>query len=94
MLSLVDEFERGDRSQAEYCRERGVALSTFLYWRRRADRPRRRGFSEIEIVAPPTAAVRDAAVEIMLPGGVIVRVHRDADEETIRRVLRAARTSC
>lgn len=94
MGSLVEEFERGGWSQAGFCRERGLALSTFLYWRRRASRRRRPDFSEVEIVAPPTVATPEAAVELVLPGGVIARLRGDADEDTIRRIFRAARSLC
>lgn len=94
MRSLVEDFEGSGMSQARFCREHGLALSTFLYWRRRASSRRRPEFSEIEIVAPPTMASREAAVELVLPGGVIARLRGDADEDTIRRILRAARSSC
>jgi hypothetical protein len=33
--SLMDAYEAGDLSQREFCRRRGLAYSTFGYWRRR-----------------------------------------------------------
>jgi hypothetical protein len=32
---LIEAFEAGGDSQAVFCRRRGLALSTFQYWRRR-----------------------------------------------------------
>ena len=94
MRRVVEEFERGDVSQARFCRERGLAVSTFLYWRRRSGAANRQEFSEIEIVAPPNPSPPDVCVELVLPGGVIVRLRGDADESTIRRILRAVSPSC
>jgi hypothetical protein len=89
MRRTIESFEASGLSRAAFCRARGVPMSTFLYWRRRlaAKSP----FVEVELVG---AGAVSAAVEITAPGGAVIRLTRDADEDLIRRVLRAASTSC
>ena len=94
MHRIIEEFERGESSQAAFCREHHLAMSTFLYWRRRTAAARRQAFAEVEIVNAPTAEVGGRGIELVLPPGVIVRIGPDAEEATIRRVLRAAGSSC
>ncbi|MDZ7768168.1 MAG: hypothetical protein U5K38_03350 [Woeseiaceae bacterium] len=38
-LSLMSAYEAGDLSQREFCREQGVAYSTFGYWRKQLRAP-------------------------------------------------------
>ena len=94
MHRLIEEFERVGSSQAAFCRAHGLAMSTFLYWRRRAAEARRQAFVEVEIA--PSAKLGDdhRGIEVVLPGGVIVRIGTDTDEAAIRRVLRAAGAPC
>ena len=93
MRAVVEEFEGAGTGQAEFCRRRGLALSTFQYWRRRTAQARRDRFAEVEIVgAPATAAVH--GVELVLAGGVVARIGPGSEEETIRRLLRAAGAAC
>jgi len=77
--TLMQAYESSDLSQREFCRQQGVAYSTFGYWRSRlrsTDRPQEaHGGSLVELTA--MRASDDAApwrVEIDLGGGVKLRL--------------------
>ncbi len=70
----------------------GVSHWTLYTWRR--DLRRRGRFVELvpEASLPaarPVRDERDPALEIALPGGIVVRVGRDVDEALLRRVVLA-----
>lgn len=91
MLRLVRQFESAGVPLAEFCRRSRVPLGTFLYWRRRAASVRGAApFVEVEVL-PPTGC---SAVELSLPGGLMVRLPLDAPEELIRRILRCGGLPC
>jgi hypothetical protein len=106
MRRIVDDYSASVLSLAAYCRSRGVSVSTFHYWRRRRPAP----FVEVEVVAagagrepassagagggPAAGAGAAPAIEIAAPGGAVIRLRRDVDDELLRRVLRAASTPC
>ena len=94
MRELIAEFETSGESQVGFCRGHGLALSTFLYWRRRirgaSQAGARSAFVELQVVSGKAGA----GVEIALPGGAVAKIGLDASEELIRRVLRAAGAPC
>jgi hypothetical protein len=106
MRRIVDDYSASGLSLAAYYRARGVSVSTFHYWRRR--RPAR--FVEVEVVSAgadrnsvslagarggsAAGAGAAPAIEIAAPGGAVIRLGRDVDEDLLRRVLRAASTPC
>jgi hypothetical protein len=82
-------------SAAEFALEIGVNARTLTYWKWKLGKPeplraaRRPAF--VEVVA--TAAARSAgdasldALEVVLVGGVVIRVPSRFDAETLRRVV-------
>ena len=73
-------FDRGDLSQAEFCRRAGIRVSTFSLWRRsggaaRQVRPRMPGFAEVRLSAPAATS----AVTLHLPSGARLEVATGSD---------------
>jgi len=73
-----------------FCRAQGIASSTFFARRQRlreADRP---AFVEVTAEATrPMEAPCHASLEVLLPGGVVVRVLCGFDTVTLRRIVEA-----
>jgi len=73
-------FDRGDLSQAEFCRRARIRVSTFSLWRRsadapRRDRPRMPGFAEVRLSGPAAPS----AVTLHLPSGAKLEVATGSD---------------
>jgi hypothetical protein len=77
----VARFRASGLSAAAFCAAEGIALPTFYGWKRRLDAeagddddaprgPR---------LLPVQLAPADAAIEILLPGGAVLRIPRGAD---------------
>ena len=71
-------------SQAKYCRERGLALSSFGNWSLRISREQRSGVEPGRFVpVNPTAPIE------IIVGKVTVRVPQGSDAGEIRRIVEA-----
>lgn len=83
----------------EFCEREGVSQASFFAWRRKLEqgaaaaeshRPQEKKNAED---SPPLVPVRlleakgAAAVEVVSPSGLVLRVHDDAGTENVRRVL-------
>ena len=88
-------FAASDLSVRAFCRERGLHEKRFYTWRKNlglspADRPGPpaetpvRGFVPVRVVA-------DAMAEVVLPGGVTLRVPIAADPVQVGRLIAAVR---
>lgn len=81
----MSEYETSGQTQRTFCREHGLALSTFARWRRllaqepapEAGEPQRL-FTELERSAPGEALAETPAweVELALGAGVVLRIRR------------------
>lgn len=83
---ILARYESGDLSQREFCSAEGIALASFLRWRRRLGStatpsrprtaPKRRVAAPespfVELVAAPSG--ESWAFELELPGGCVLRV--------------------
>ena len=72
-----------------FCDHHGLAVSTFFAWRRRLREPDVPAFVELTHEAELTA--NDTSIEVVLPGGVLVRVHAGFDAALLRQVVEALR---
>ena len=88
----VEQWQRSGLGAKEFAGQAGVCYSTLYKWRRELGN----GAAFVEVVpreaasAPrPVAPSIDAAVEIALPTGVVVRIARDVDQAMVRRVVLA-----
>jgi hypothetical protein len=65
----IDEWRESGLSQSRYCRERGISLATFGYWKRRLDEKSEERFVLFKPQAPRRKGKR---LCLILPDGVKV----------------------
>lgn len=103
---VLADWEAGDLSQAEFCRQRHLKAVTFAWWKRRlrngdgarfvhsvrAPRlPGRRSFVELALPRGPAAGM---AYELALPSGACLRLPADFDAERVVRLVHALVAAC
>jgi len=97
---VIADQESGDETQGEFCARRGLKLETFRNWKYRLARgessPRDRGRSEPVRFVPVRVVDRGvetaSGVDLVLPGGRVVRVARGFDPETLKRLMETLET--
>ena len=91
MRRIVASFASSGLTQAGFCRSKGVALSTFNYWRHRVRHfSSQSPFVEVELASE----VASSPIELAFPGGVTATIGQDTSDDLLRRLLRAARQAC
>jgi len=98
----VERWQSTELTAKEFAAEIGVNDRTLAHWKwilgkQGGARPGRRGrdresavrFTELE----PTALVPASPIEIVVDRGLVIRVDRQFDEDTLRRVLGVVRVS-
>ena len=84
---VVAAWEGSGLSQAAFCRERGLCLASFGYWRRRLrEAVGEVGFAEVAIGDLAEAAA-GSGVRLVVGDGVVVALDVGFDEMTLRRLL-------
>ena len=100
---VLSRFSSSGLSLAEFARREGIAYGRLIAWRQRFRRDAESRaqsrpspspsplFREVTLGGEEEAApsAKAAPLEVVLPGGVVVRVSRGADEVLLRTVLRA-----
>ena len=91
--SIVERWEGSGLSMAEFCRREGIAYSQFMSWRRRRSPSAEPvgGFAELVLAPGGGLPVEAALLEIVLPGGVVVRVFPRANVALLRAAVEAVR---
>lgn len=91
-MELSDEWERSGLMQTEFCRQRGLAVHTFRWWRWRLGRSRKAGHSLVS-KATVTALAAPTATPAFLPVQVIAEPRRTRRQRlsTMDIVLRRRR---
>src|SRR5208283_4754394 len=89
---LVAEFESSGLNRSEFCRERGLALSTLARYRRRREPPAPAGSNvllAVEVSGRATGPVASAgsALAVVLRGGRRVEVGRGLDAGTLEQLV-------
>lgn len=81
-------YERSELTQSEFCRREGISLNTFTgrLWRQRKEGGARPTFVEARL---PTLALAGSgySLEVVLPGGLVVRGRQAAEVATLARML-------
>jgi transposase-like protein len=90
---IVAEYESSGLSQDEFCRERGVALSTLGRYRTRQKRQAPAGSAtllavEVSSRAPASFTTTCSALAVLLRGGRRVEVGRGFDTGTLEQLVR------
>ena len=109
MRAVLQALERSGQSQREFCRRRGIPLSTLTWWRKRLTAggagpettsppgQRRDGapspFYEVEVM-PTMSAGTAGSIEVVLADATVVRIPHDAPGGQVLRVLKAVRRRC
>jgi len=103
MRRVLAGWKRSGLTLREFGEKRGIPPSTLSWWRqvfRRAGDEEGNGAAAetpvvfTEVPKPAKAARTPAVLEIILPGGHIVRVPAGADTDTLQRVLQALQATC
>jgi transposase len=100
---IVSESLGPELTPTEVARKHGISTGQIYTWRRQLLNGRRTAllqtprFAPVELTpsaasmspAPPAPTPAPGSIEIVLPGGVSVRVNADVDSRALRRVLGA-----
>ena len=89
---LVAEFESSGLNRSEFCRDRGLGLSTLARYRRRRERQAPTGSNtllavEVSNRATGPAAATCSALAVVLRGGRRVEVGRGFDAGTLEQLV-------
>ena len=90
---VVAEYESSGLSRIEFCRERGLALSTLGRYRRRRERQAPAGSNALLAVevsggAPAPVAATGSALAVVLRGGRRIEVERGFDTGALEQLVR------
>ncbi|HKB36244.1 MAG TPA: hypothetical protein VKD72_07300 [Gemmataceae bacterium] len=90
----LQRFAHAERSVADFCDQEGISPASFYSWKRRLNAPSRSPAAEQNLdtqpgprwlpVRLPTAV---AAVELVLPSGVVLRVPPGSDLAFVRSLM-------
>ena len=91
---LLEELSSSSKTQREFARDRGIALSTLSSWLRRGRQPNQRRESAqialpVKVSAAPTGGSRGQSFEVRLPSQVEIAVPQAFDPRALRELLRA-----
>jgi len=86
---VIGEQEGRGMTIAAFCRERGIAVGKFHWWKRRLREMREgaAGGGFVELVARPAETGYSGVELVVDSGGVSVRLARGFDRETLQVVL-------
>ena len=68
---LLALFESSDLRQCEFCKQEGVSVTSFQYWKRKLAPEGAKTFVELPRLA---ASSRPSGVELVFPDGLVLRV--------------------
>ena len=83
-------WQQSDQTQGEYCKQHGLNLKTFAYWRRRL----KAGSHAVRLVQLPTGALRHPAgstLRVMVDGRYTIEVGDGFNPATLGRILEVLR---
>jgi len=91
MYPLLEEYERRDVKQREYCKEKDIRMATFGYWLRKFRKERSKivtgttnnGFKEIHV----KEQYSEPMIEIKYPSGVVVQIRQAVPAAYIRNLI-------
>lgn len=84
----LERQRRSGLSIARFCEREGVSTAAFYHWRRRLAPAAAE--SEPPALFVPVSVRPSAGVRIELPGGAVVHLPPEADEQLLRSCIRAA----
>jgi hypothetical protein len=88
----LQRFDQTDLTLAEFCRREGVSVQTFYYWKnklRPAAPTRHAQPLDAADFLPLSLPSGGATLDILLPGGAILKLQADSDLRLVANLLRA-----
>jgi hypothetical protein len=85
---LIDRWRASGQTVAAFCAAHRVSQATFYSWRKRLATPGPYTTAIVPTFAP-VRVVPDPTAEVVLPGGLIVRVPVSADAAAVARLVTA-----
>ena len=84
-------YERSGMGVRQFCRENGIAEHSFYGWRKRLREQGPVRFALVDRRAAVGQPAAEAAMELVFPTGERLRIGRDVEAGTLRRVVEALR---
>ena len=94
---LVNEHRASGLSVDAFCKQQGLATSTFFNWARRFKTeapsvmaqasPDAADFVELEAPLAPTTVAEAPPIELVLPSGLVLRVRHGFDRRVLKQVV-------
>lgn len=93
---IVADWRVSGRSQAEYCREKGLSPHTFSWWKTRLAKEGKQesprpAFVEVKATRRRRPPVERPMLEVQVGANVVVRVPKDFDKGALVRLIGALR---
>lgn len=88
--ALSAEWEVSNLNQAEFCKQKGINLNTFVSWRstvRQKDLQAQTSFLPVAITAPITKQQPPAGVMLRLPNGISLQISANTDKVFLQTVF-------
>jgi hypothetical protein len=80
----IDEWRESGLPQSRYCRERGISLATFVYWKRRLEEKSEERFVRLK---PQASRRKGKRLCLILPGGIKVVFEEQTPLASVNLVL-------
>jgi len=87
----IAEQQRSGMSVKQFCRERGLTEYSFYAWRKRLQKQEPVRFALVDRGAARPGLAMEAAIEVVLVTGELLRIAAGVNSSTLRTVLDALR---
>lgn len=86
MLAMINEYEKGEESQIEYCTRIGIKIHCFRYWLNRYKQARESeaGFVRVTV----DSHIPSSDIELRFPNGVRVCLGQQPNSELLAQLIR------
>lgn len=82
------EWRKSGLSQAEYCRQKGLRIKSFAYWKRK-EKPEQKEVGFVGLSIPTIERVQDESpVRVILKSGYVIEIKDGFAPSTLRDVVR------
>ncbi len=82
------EWRASELSQAEYCRQKGLRIKSFAYWKRK-EKPEQKEVRFVGLSLPTPVRVQDESpVRVILKSGYVIEIKDGFAPSTLRDVVR------
>lgn len=82
------EWRASELSQAEYCRQKGLRIKSFAYWKRK-EKPEQKEVGFVGLSIPTIERVQDESpVRVILKSGYVIEIKDGFAPSTLRDVVR------